>query len=128
YGHNENAKRLTAHIINSIKNNKEVTINTGSLVKDYIYSKDIAGAFVKFLDGDTQGIVNICSGRAITLADYALTIAKKLGRPDLIKILNEPTTQPKVIVGDNSKLSTEVGYKIQYSLDQALDNILNDAL
>ncbi|MDR2426512.1 MAG: NAD(P)-dependent oxidoreductase [Endomicrobium sp.] len=125
YGHNENTKRLTAHIINSIKNNKEVTINSGSLVKDYIYSKDIAQAFVKFLDGDTQGIVNICTGQGITLGEYALTIAKKLGRADLIKIFNEPTTQPTVIIGDNSRLLTEVGYKIQYLLDQALDNILN---
>ena len=124
YGHNENIKRLTAHIINSIKNNKEVIINSGSLDRDYIYSKDIAQAFVKFLDGDTQGIVNICTGQKITLGEYALTIAKKLGSPNLIKILDEPTTQPQIIVGDNTRLLTEVGYKIQYSLDQALNNIL----
>ncbi|MDR3112971.1 MAG: NAD(P)-dependent oxidoreductase [Endomicrobium sp.] len=124
YGHNENKKRLTAHIIESIKNNREVTINTGSLVKDYIYSKDIAGAFVKFLDSDVEGAVNICTGHGVTLDNYALTIANKLGRPDLIKILNEPTTQPPIIIGDNSRLLNEVSYKIQYSLDQALNEIL----
>lgn len=124
YGHGENEKRLTAHIIKSIKENKAVTITNGSLIKDYIYSKDIANGFVKFLDGDAEGIVNICTGKGVTLADYALAIANKLGRPDLIKILNEPTNQPPVIVGDNSRLTNEVGYHIQYSLDQAIDNIL----
>jgi nucleoside-diphosphate-sugar epimerase len=127
YGHNENKKRLTAHIIDSIKNNREVTINAGYLVKDYIYSKDIACAFAKFLDSSTEGAVNICTGQGMALADYALTIANKFGRPDLIKILNEPTSQPPIIVGDNSKLLTQVGYKIQYSLNQAVDNILSDA-
>ncbi|MDR1696337.1 MAG: NAD(P)-dependent oxidoreductase [Endomicrobium sp.] len=126
YGHGENEKRLTAHIIKSIKENKEVIINSGSLIRDYIYSKDIAGGFVKLLDSGVEGIVNICTGKGITLADYALTIANKLGRPDLIKILNEPTNQPPVIIGGNTRLTNEAGYQIQYSLDRAIDNILND--
>lgn len=124
YGHGENEKRLTAHIIKSIKNNKEVIINSGGLIRDYIYSKDIAGGFVKLLDSEVKGTVNICTGKGIKLADYAMTIANKLGRPDLIKILNEPTTQPPVIVGDNTRLTLEAGYQIQYSLDRAIDNIL----
>ncbi|MCL2485229.1 MAG: NAD(P)-dependent oxidoreductase [Endomicrobia bacterium] len=126
YGHGENEKRLTAHIIKSIKENKEITITTGSLIKDYIYSKDIAGGFVKFLDSNVEGIVNMCTGKGITLTDYTMTIANKLGRPDLIKILNEPTTQPPIIIGDNTRLANEVGYHIQYSLNQAIDNILKD--
>jgi len=126
YGHGENEKRLTAHVIKSLKNNKEVIINNGSLIRDYIYSKDIAGGFVNLLNSDAEGIVNICTGKGISLADYALTIANKLGRPDLIKILNEPTTQPPIIIGDNSRLTNEAGYKIQYSVDKAIDNILKD--
>ncbi|MCL2145207.1 MAG: NAD-dependent epimerase/dehydratase family protein, partial [Endomicrobia bacterium] len=128
YGHGENEKRLTSQIIKSIKNRKEVIITNGNLVKDYIYSKDIAGGFVKFLDGDVTGIVNICTGKGITLADYAMTIANKFSRPDLIKILNEPTTQPPVIVGDNTRLIREAGYKIQYSIDMAIDNILRNQI
>ena len=126
FGHNENIKRLTPHIINSLKNGKEVTINSGFLEKDYMYSKDIAAAFVKFLDSGVEGITNICTGKSITLADYALAIANKLNRPDLIKVLSEPTAQPRLIVGNNSKLTNEVGYKIQYSLEQAIDNLLTD--
>ena len=126
YGHKENEKRLTAHIIKSLKAGKEVTINTGSLVKDYMYSKDIAAAFAHFLDSDVSGIVNICTGNGVSLKDFSLAIANKLGRPDLIKVLNEPSNQPPLIVGDNTRLTKEVGYKIQYSLDQAIDNILKD--
>ena len=126
FGHGEDKKRLTAHIIDSLKNGKEVTINNGTLIRDYIYSKDIAGAFAKFLDSPVTGAVNICTGKGITLADYAITIANKLGRPELIKILNEPTAQPKIITGDNTKLTKEIGYEIKYPLSKAIDNILND--
>ncbi|AKL97711.1 NAD-dependent epimerase/dehydratase family protein [Endomicrobium proavitum] len=124
YGHKENEKRLTAHIIKSIKENKEVIINAGSLVKDYMYSKDIGAAFAKFLDSGVSGAVNICTGKGISLADYALTIADKFNRKDLIKILNEPSNQPPFIVGDNLRLINEVGYKTQYALSAAIDNIL----
>jgi nucleoside-diphosphate-sugar epimerase len=125
FGHNENEKRLTPHIINSLQNNKEVIINNGSLVRDYMYTKDIAGAFVKFLDSDAEGIVNICTGTGISLADYALKIAEKLGKKHLIKILNEPTMQPKIIIGNNNRLIKEVGYTQIYSYEKAIENILN---
>ncbi len=126
YGKNEHEKRLTAHVINSLKNAKEVVINNGDLVKDYMYTKDIAGAFVKFLDTDIDGCVNICTGQGISLKDYTKLIAKKIGRGDLLVIKNEPTDQPKIIVGDNSRLLDEVGYNIKYSLDEALEEILRE--
>ena len=49
FGKNEKPGRLTPTIINNFKNGKEVTITCGSLLKDYMYTKDIAGAFANFL-------------------------------------------------------------------------------
>ncbi|MEI8128063.1 MAG: NAD(P)-dependent oxidoreductase [bacterium] len=126
YGKNEHEKRLTAHVINSLKNAKEVVINNGDLLKDYMYTKAIAGAFVKFLDTDIDGCVNICTGQGISLKNYTKLIAKKIGRGDLLVIKNESTDQPKIIVGDNSRLLDEVGYNIKYSLDEALEEILRE--
>lgn len=124
YGHGEHEKRLTSFIINNLKNDKEVVINNGGLIKDYMYTKDIAGAFVEFLDTNVVGCVNICTGKGISLKDYAMTIAKRLGKENLLTIKQEPTTQPPVIVGDNRRLLDEVGYDLKYSTTDAINEIL----
>lgn len=104
YGHGENEKRLFPHLIISLKNDKEVIIDNGSLIRDYMYSRDIAECFVKFLNSETEGIVNICTGHGISLGGYAQTIAKELNKTNLLVIKNEKTIQPKIIIGNNEKL------------------------
>ena len=126
FGRKENEKRLTSHIIKSLREGKEVNIINGDFVRDYMYAKDIAGAFAKFVDSNVAGTVNICTGKGISLKDYALTIGKKLGKENLINIKYEALDQPMFIVGDNSRLLNEVGYKIQYSFEKAIDEILED--
>ena len=121
YGHGENEKRLTAHLIKTLNENKEVIINTGSLVKDYMYTKDIASAFATFLDSDVTGTVNMCTGKGISLKDYSTYIAKRLGKEEYLTIKEEPTNQPPLIVGDNNRLTQEVGYKIKYSFEEAIE-------
>lgn len=124
YGHGENEKRLTAHLINTLSNNGEVIINNGDLVKDYMYTKDIAGAFAAFLNSDVEGSVNICTGKGISLKDYSTYIAKQLGKEEYLKINYEETNQPPIIVGDNTRLTKEVGYEIKYSFEKAIEEIL----
>ena len=125
YGHGENEKRLTAHLIKTLQEDKEVTINCGRLIKDYMYTKDIAGGFAAFLDSNVEGIVNMATGKGISLRDYSTYIAKKLGKEKYLIIKEEDTNQPEIIVGDNTRLTKEVGYKIKYTFEQAIDEILN---
>lgn len=123
YGKNEHEKRLTPYIINNLKNNQPVEIKCGQLVKDYMYTKDIARAFVKILTSKTEGAVNICTGRGISLSDYGMAIARKLGKTEYLTVKNEQTAQPPSIIGDNSKLNA-LGFTPAYNLEQALDEIL----
>ncbi len=125
YGHGENEKRLTAHLIKTLQEDKEVTINCGRLIKDYMYTKDIAGGFAAFLDSNVEGIVNMATGKGISLRDYSTYIAKKLGKEKYLIIKEEDTNQPEIIVGDNTRLTKEVGYKIKYTFEQAINEILN---
>lgn len=124
YGENENEKRLTPYLINNLKNNKTTEIKCGQLIKDYMYTKDIAGAFVKFIKTDVEGPVNICTGEGISLKDFGKAIAAKLNKVEYLEIRNERTTQPPIITGDNTKLKNCVQYNIKYSLSSALDEIL----
>lgn len=128
FGINEAKTRLTGALFDKLLNNEEIIINNGELKKDYMYSKDIAGAFVSLLDSEVENVVNICTGKAISLKDYSLVIAKKLGKEKFLTVKNEPTTQPMLIVGDNSRLINEVGYKMQYKFDEAIDDLIENEI
>lgn len=124
YGRNENKTRLTGMIIDKLSRNEEVIIKSGRLYKDYMYAKDIAGAFAALLDSTAQGVVNICTGKAISIKDFTLEIARQMGKEHLVVFKNEPSNQPPIIIGDNTRLTKEVGYQIKYSLNTAIEEIL----
>lgn len=124
YGKNENKTRLTGMLIDKLSKNETAIIKTGQLLKDYMYSKDIAAAFVKFLDCAVEGTVNICTGKQISVGDFGKTIAKKMNKTHLLEILAEETTQPQLIVGDNSRLKNEVGYEIKYNIESAISEVI----
>lgn len=124
FGHNENKTRLTGMIIDKLSRDEPVVIKSGDLQKDYMYSKDIANAFVKFLDSDVTGVVNICSGTAIYIRDYVLKIARIMDKENLVVFQNEASNQPQIIVGDNSRLIKEVGFVYNESIEKALNEIV----
>lgn len=124
YGRGEDKTRLTGMIIDKLSNNEEIIIKSGLLVKDYMYAKDISGAFAKFLDSSVTGPVNICTGKGVSIRDYALEIARQSSQEDLLKFVDDCVGQPAFIVGDNIRLSQEVGYKLQYNLQTAIKEIL----
>lgn len=124
YGKNEHSSRLTASIVNSLMEERPVTIRTSQLKRDYMYTKDIAGAFAAFLKSDVTGVVNICTGRAVGLGEFATAFARAVGKETLLDLRREETSQPPVIVGDCSRLNREVGYQPRYSLQAASSEIL----
>ncbi len=125
YGKHEAPTRLTASIIQSLQANQTVSIQHAQLTKDYMYTVDIARAFVALLHSPVQGAVNICSGQGVSLAQYASAIAKKLGKENLLDLKELSTPQPPQTVGDNSRLTKEVGFQARYTLEEALNEILS---
>lgn len=128
YGHKENEKRLTAYIINNLKQNNEVVIKNGNLMRDYMYSKDIAYCFAKFLDSNITGAVNICTGKSITLADYASIIAEKLNKDKLVIIKNEETSQPANIIGDNTKLMSIIQTDLIFDIKRRINDYIREEI
>ena len=126
FGNNENPKRLTGTLINSFKANKKVIINTGELIRDYMYAKDIAAAFVKLLESNAEGAVNICTGKGVTLKEFAQTFARILKKENLLEIRNDKTSQPPFIAGDNTRLKKEAGYSPRYTLEEAVWEIVRE--
>lgn len=127
YGEGEQEKRLIPFVIKTLRDGKEFSTAAGDLKKDYMFAGDIAEGFVRFLDSDVKGTVNICTGEPVKIKDIALLIAKKLGKENLVKFENDPEKvkdQPPLIVGDNTRLNKEVGYKPSHTLEEGIDVVL----
>ena len=124
YGKNEKAERLLPYIVNKLKADEKVVIKTSHLIKDYIYAKDIANAFIALLESKVNGAVNISSGKPIKVGELAMEIAKFMGKESLIELYEEFTDQSLMVVGDNSKLLNEVGYNKFTTLSEALKDII----
>ena len=124
FGKGEAKTRLVGMVLDRLSRNEIVEITSGKLQRDYIYAKDIAGAFTKFISSDVQGCVNICTGRTVSIRDLALGLAMRLGKAHLVKFVDAKKNQPPTIVGDTGRIVSEVGYVPEWTLDRALDDLL----
>lgn len=119
YGDNERSNRLFPHIINSLINGQQVVINHSQLKRDYMFAGDIARALSLIIDSNINGSINLCSGKAVTLENIALIIAKKLNKVELLELKNLKTEEPDIIVGDNSILLNN----FHFNYSEIIDNI-----
>ncbi len=124
FGLEKDLRRLTGDVMNSLFNDKTVEIRSGSLIRDYIYSKDVANAFVEILDSDKNGIFNISTGKATSIKDYVLTIARLMNKEHLVIFNEQASNQYKFVVGNNSRLVNEIGWQPKYTIEQALEEII----
>jgi nucleoside-diphosphate-sugar epimerase len=126
YGPGERPERLVPSIVRSLLLHETLRCTPGDQVRDFYYVEDAAGAFVALLDSEVSGAVNVASGEGTTIRGLAGRIAEKLGRAELIQwgAIPTPATDPPVLVADVRRLTSEVGWTPQYSVDTALDRTI----
>lgn len=127
YGENEHPNRLVAAVINALLKKEEVKCTLGEQVRDFMYVKDVAKAFVELLDSKVTGVVDIGTGDGIKIKDLIYKIAQKLNGEDLIKLgaLNYSENEIMYTVADASKLQNEVGFSPAFTLDEGLDETMD---
>ena len=109
--------------------NDHVLVNKGgSLLRDFIYIKDVATALVQFLMSDVEGTVNICTGKATSIKGFVTLFAKKVVKEHLLRFREDCAEQSPVCVGDNTRLVNEVGYVPRYTIEQGLSEIAEEFL
>lgn len=126
YGPDERPSRLVSSFIRSLLAGEEARCTSGTAVRDFLCSEDVASAFVSLLDGGVEGAVNIASGKPISIRDLVTEIGRRLGRPDLIRLgaVAAATDEPPVLVADTRRLTEEVGWRPKYGLDEGLDRTI----
>jgi nucleoside-diphosphate-sugar epimerase len=122
YGPREHPQRLAASVILSLLKGEPARCSHGRQVRDYMHVQDVADGLVALLDSGVTGSVNVSSGRETSVGEVAMTIGRLLGRPELIQLGAIPTRADDLalVVGDNTRLISEVGWKQSLELEAGL--------
>jgi nucleoside-diphosphate-sugar epimerase len=126
YGPHEHPKRLVSSVIRSLLNGEEAACSHGNQVRDILHVRDVAGAFVDLLDSHVMGAVNIGSGQPVALREVVETIARQIGKPELLKLgaLEAPANDPPLLVPTVDRLHREVRFQPHYSLEAGLQDTI----
>jgi nucleoside-diphosphate-sugar epimerase len=122
YGPHEPFSKLVSSVILLLKDGKSVPCSHGKQLRDYIYIKDVAAAFVRLLNTNGSGPVNISSGNPVSIKHVVEFIAKAFGREELIQwgAIPTPENDPPLLVGDNRKLQACLEWGPEYTLEKGL--------
>lgn len=97
----------------------------GSVTRDYIYIKDVVGAFIKAMSPiGEQRVFNIGSGRGLSLNDILSAIEKLLGRPVTRSYEHGRKFDVPVNVLDISRAREHLGWEPAVSFHDGLMNTL----
>lgn len=106
------------------------TIRTGSLdhVRDFLDVRDVADAYLDLVASDAAGVVNVCSGKGVALAEI-VEMFVSLSRVE-VRIERDPallrTPDPPRIVGEPARLEALTGFKPKYDLARSLRDVLDE--
>ncbi len=127
FGDNEHPDRLISSVINSLLDDEFADCSHGEQIRDFMYVKDVAEAFVTLLDSQVFGSVNIGSGEARTIKEVVQKVANQMGKPEKIRFGKVPVSdnEPKRIVADTLRLRNEVKWERQRNLKQGIEETIN---
>jgi nucleoside-diphosphate-sugar epimerase len=120
FGPHEHPARLGGSVARALVLGEPAACSHGEQVRDFLYSEDLAEAFVALLRSPVQGAVNLASGEPARVRDLVEALAGAAGRPDLIRLGARPAPagEPAELVADVSRLREEVGWIPAASLEQ----------
>lgn len=95
--------------------------------RDFTDVRDVVDAYYKILTrAPNREVYNVCSGHAVKLRDIIDDTAKQLGvKPNIV--VDSARVRPndvKLVVGDNTKIKKELGWKPKYTLQQTIADII----
>ncbi len=122
YGPNEHPARLIPHVISGILRGVNVDCTSGEQVRDFMHVFDVAEAFVRLLESDVTGAVNVASGKPVAVREIIKSIADRMAAPHLIKLGALPMndTEPQAVTADVEILKSKVGFVPGIALDRGL--------
>ena len=123
FGPNEHPQRLVPAVIRALLAGDRAECSDGEQLRDFMYVKDLAAAFVAVLDSDFRGDINIASGNAMPIKRLVTRIAEKLDAVDRVDFGARPrqSGEPDSITANVSRLTEQVGFVSDRTIESAID-------
>jgi len=120
FGPGEHSARLAGSVARALVLGEPVLTSHGEQFRDFLYSEDLADAFVALLCSPVEGPVNLASGRATRVRDLVQALAEASGRPELIQLGARPAApgEPAELLADVTRLRDEVGWAPAATLEE----------
>lgn len=121
YGPHEAAARLVPTVAVSLLRNEAALVGDCLAERDFMHVADVAGALVTVLDSGHVGPVNIATGVCQPIRDIVVEIARKIGRPDLVRFGARPTPvdEPRRLASSNRVLRG-LGFRPRFTLESGI--------
>ncbi|MFB2549722.1 NAD-dependent epimerase/dehydratase family protein [Ensifer soli] len=85
YGEGEHPARLVPYVRARLDAGETARLSAGTQLRDFLDVADAGALIAEVVATRQTGVVNICSGRAVTIRDFVTAIARDLGREDLLE-------------------------------------------
>lgn len=132
FGIMDSPNKLIPYLINQLKFDKPVDLSPCEQKRDFIYIKDLLAIYESLiydLPRKTFDILNVTSGNALKLKDFVLMISKKMNKPS--SLLNFGVKkmrygEPNISYGSNARLTNIIRYTYKFSIEEAIEDYLNE--
>jgi UDP-glucose 4-epimerase len=128
FGPGEPPNRLSQHLIARLRAGQSCDLTSGEQVRDMVYISDAVAAIVRAAEVPLgRPVYNVCSGRGVTVREFAERIADGMQRPrDLLRFgqLPQRPDEHQWLVGDGSMLRADTGWHPRFSLEDSLTDML----
>jgi len=124
---------LVPMVLAAITNNKKSQIfgedyptRDGTCVRDYIHVSDLSSAHIfaaqKLEDEKYCGLLNVGTGKGITVKEVIAMVAKVINRPFEFEIVERRKGDPPQTVADVTKAKKDLGWIAKYELEEMIQS------
>jgi nucleoside-diphosphate-sugar epimerase len=112
--------RLVPSLVARLSAGEVAQCTSGALLRDYLYIEDAAEALVALAATHVTGPVNIGSGIPVRIGAIATAVAERMGRPDLLRVVEGSSEHP-LVAASVERLRHEVGWQPRFDLRTTVD-------
>lgn len=124
YGPNEGGDKLITSTIEKLCKEGKVACKQPKREVDYIYVKDAAEALARLLFSSVEGNINIGSGKPVKIQNIIEMLISKLNIEEYECDFFSEIVNYKNVVADITRLNSELGFGLNYSLEQGIDEMI----
>jgi dTDP-glucose 4,6-dehydratase len=131
YGPRQSARAVIPAIITQALTQPTVRLGSLTPIRDFNYVSDTVEGYIRMAESPRAigEVINLGSGREISIGDLADTILKLVGKEATVEHegqrMRPKDSEVDRLLADNSKAREIIGWEPQYTLKQGLTEVIN---